>query len=106
MNSAGHGGIYAAVADRGLLAGAFVVDRGSSRVSALVDPLNSSEQLRIDRLDRGAIDSLNSALYLTLVNLFEYVERAVGDFGAGGPLAVGLGAGLRRRIRGRLLRRG
>ena len=65
---------------------------GGSVISALVDALDGSQELGVDRFDRGPIDGLNSSLHLALVYFLEDVEARVRDFCACCAFSVGLRA--------------
>ena len=74
---------HGAVSDGGLAHGRLLAiallrhDRGAARVGVPVHALDGGKQLGVDGLHAGAIYSLNRALNLTLVYLFECIEGVV-----------------------------
>jgi len=102
-----YGVVDGGVAHGRLLTRALLGHDGGARVAvrALVDALDSREQLGVHWLNARAIYSLNRALHLALINLFKHVQRGVRDFGARRTFSVGLGRRLRRSVRRRLVRR-
>ena len=78
----GNGRVDRRRAHRRLLARALLGDDRCASLAAaasgsFVDSLDRREELRIDWLDARSIDGLNGALDLTLIDLFEHVQRRV-----------------------------